>query len=378
MKQEFIEDISSIDLKDLISKHECRRVFLVTVKEGAYVNSGAKEYIELALEGLEYVRFHDFEQNPKYEDAIKGVELFEQAKCDLIIAIGGGSVIDMAKLINVFSANSFLNSLDIIQNPKLIQNKGKTMIAIPTTSGTGSEATHFAVVYHQKKKYSVAHESILPDIAGLNYQFTITKPQYLTATTGLDAFSQAIESYWSVGSTSESKEYSKEAIQLLVKYLAKAVNSADVESRKAVMKGAFLAGKAINISKTTAAHAVSYAFTTYYSIPHGHAVFLTLPEFFEYNQGVDENDMNDSRGVDYTRDNIHELCKLLGVSCALEGKIFLREYAKKIGIELSLEKLGISDYKEKIIGNVNMERLGNNPRKITKEGLVALLKSKQN
>lgn len=376
MRQELKEDISSRDLKNIVQKYAAKKVFLVTLKNNSYINSGIQEFIHSSLDGYDFVRFSDFGQNPKYEDAITGTKLFKQSKCDVIIAVGGGSVMDMAKLINVFSANPNINSLDIVHNSKLISNKGKAMIAIPTTAGTGSEATHFAVVYHKKKKYSVAHESILPNIAVLNYKFTLTKSPYLTASTGLDALSQAIESYWSVGATEESKKHARKAIRLLLQYLAKAVNTPDIESRRAVMKGAYLAGKAINISKTTAAHAVSYAFTTYYSIPHGHAVFLTLPEFFEYNYNVTATDINDLRGLEYTKQSIDQLCELFEIKTPIEGKQFLRKFAKTIGIELSLQKLGISNYENIIVDNVNIERLGNNPRKISKEGLITLLEGK--
>src|SRR5690606_8963450 len=134
---------------------------------------------------MEYVRFSEFDQNPRYEDAMRGLDLFLQSKFDLIIAIGGGSVMDMAKLINIFSANNHITGLKIVKDSKLVAKKGVPLIAIPTTSGTGSEATHFAVVYHNKKKYSVAHKFILPNVVVLNYMFTKTQNKYLTACAGL-------------------------------------------------------------------------------------------------------------------------------------------------------------------------------------------------
>jgi len=375
MNQKLIENISSDSLKNLIDANMGHKVFLVTGKK-SYAQSGAQGFIESALNEVSYVRFSEFEQNPKYEDAVRGTQIFQESDCDMIVAIGGGSVLDMAKLINTFVAHSEINGMEIVKNSKRIAKKGKLLIALPTTAGTGSEATHFAVVYHNNKKYSVTHESILPDIVGLNSIFTTSQPKYLTACTGLDAFSQAIESYWSVGATEQSKSYAKKAIALLLLNLFKVVNSPCEESRKSVMKGAYWAGKAINISKTTAAHAVSYAFTTYYSIPHGHAVFLTLPEFFEYNYEVLETDINDPRGLTYIKRNGNELCELLGVNSAEAAKQFLYAFAKKLNIELSLEKLDIKNYEDIIADNVNMERLGNNPREISKEGLIELLKSK--
>lgn len=375
--QKLIEDISYDELKHLIESYSANKIFLVSGK-GSFELSGAKEFIELATKGKSIVRFSDFEQNPKYEQAVKGKKLFLDSNCDIIIAIGGGSVMDMAKLINVFAANPELDGLEIVKDSSIIQNNGITLIALPTTAGTGSEATHFAVVYHDNKKYSVAHLSLLPKVAGLNSELTLSQPKYLTACAGLDALSQAIESYWSVNANEESQQYAEEAMVLLIQNLEKAVNHPGMFNRKQVMYGAFLAGKAINISKTTAAHAVSYAFTTYYAIPHGHAVFLTLPEFIEYNSRVTAEDMNDPRGYRYTINSIKNICKILKVDSAFEAKQFLRQLAADIGVELSLIELGVVGYESKIVDNVNMERLGNNPRKIGRSGLLELLASKTN
>lgn len=373
MTQKLIEDITTNSLKNLIGFYSASKIFLVTGKN-SYKTSGAKDFIEDSISGYDSVRFSDFDQNPKYEDALHGTAFFNKSNCDLIVAIGGGSVIDMAKLINVFATNPKVNSLEIVKNSRLIANKPIPLIAIPTTAGTGSEATHFAVVYNDRKKYSVAHESILPDVAGLNSVFTVTQPKYLTACAGLDAFSQAIESYWSVSATSESKTYATKAIELLRLNLSKAVNNPCKESREAVMKGAYWAGRAINISKTTAAHAVSYAFTTFFNIPHGHAVFLTLPYFFILNSEISDLNVNDSRGANYVRSTMKDLCHLLGVNSSKEAFVFLNSYAKMIGIETSLDKLGINKKSdiERIIKNVNFERLRNNPVMIGSRELFRL------
>lgn len=374
MIQDVIENISTNDLKNLFNKHFTKKIFLVTGKS-SYKNSGAQDFIKSSLKGIDFVRFSDFEQNPKFEDAIKGVELYKQSKCEVIVSIGGGSVMDMAKLINIFSANADVDSLQVVKNSKLISKKGSLHIAIPTTAGTGSEATHFAVVYHNKKKYSLAHEFVLPDIAGLNAKFTFTQPKYLAACAGLDALSQAIESYWSVGANDESKAYAKEAILLLMKNLEYCVNAPNDKNRNAVMHGAYLAGKAINISKTTAAHAVSYAFTTYFSVPHGHAVFLTLPSFFIFNGKITKINVNDKRGEKYVKNTMNDLCKLFGVSSTKEAKTLLDSLLESIGIETTLNELGVTENSDiqLIIDSVNVERMKNNPIKIGREDLETIL-----
>ncbi len=373
MIQNVLENISSNDLKNLFSKHSAKKIFLVTGK-ASYKQSGAQDFIESSIEGREIVRFSDFEQNPKFEDAIIGLDLFKASQCDIVLAIGGGSVIDMAKLINIFLANEHIDSLEIVKNSKLITKKGHLFIAIPTTAGTGSEATHFAVVYHNNQKYSVAHRFVLPDVVGLNSKFTDTQSPYLTACSGLDALSQAIESYWSTGANEESKGYAKQAIELLLEHLEPSVLSPSKNSRDAVMRGAYLAGKAINISKTTVAHAMSYAFTTYFSIPHGHAVFLTLPQFLIENFKVKSENVNDSRGETYVKTSMLEIYKLLNVKSPLEGYQLLLNLTHTIGIETSFKTLGIaiSDL-DIILDSVNLERLKNNPIDFSKEELKRIL-----
>ncbi|MFK7832130.1 MAG: phosphonoacetaldehyde reductase [Winogradskyella sp.] len=373
MSQKVLEQISSDDLKNLFSEHSTKKIFLVTGK-GSYVKSGAQNYIESSLEGYEYVRFSDFEQNPKLEDALRGLELIKASQCDMVLAIGGGSVIDMAKLINIFLANEHIDGLEIVQNSKLITKKGYYFIAIPTTAGTGSEATHFAVVYHNNKKYSVAHPFVLPDVVGLNSEFTFSQSPYLTACSGLDALSQAIESYWSTGANEESKGYAKQAITLLLEHLEPCVLSPSSAHRTAVMQGAYLAGKAINISKTTVAHAMSYAFTTYFSIPHGHAVFLTLPQFLIENYKVSDAKINDIRGNMYVKNTMLELYKILNVNSPLEAFHLLLNLTHTIRIETSFKTLGIgiSDL-DIILDSVNLERLKNNPIDFSKAELKSIL-----
>ena len=376
MNQQLISGISSNGLKKLLEDFDAKSVFLVTGKN-SYLSSGSKELIEAGLEGIEHLRFSDFEKNPKFEDAMKGKDLALKKPYDLFIGIGGGSVLDMTKLINIFSANEEINSLDIVEDSSIIEKQGKPTILIPTTAGSGSEATHFAVIYHDNKKYSVSHPFLLADIVGLNHELTWTQSQYLTACAGLDALSQAIESYWSVGSTSESKELAGRAIKLSKKHLISAVNNPNPENREAIQLAAYLAGRAINISKTTAPHAFSYAFTTFHSVPHGHAVFLTLPYFFLLNNPTGSNEINDPRGLSYIEQTLNDLCSLLGVDSPENACKFLYDFAEKIGVSLEIKKLGIDTESELdfILSQVNLERLGNNPSKVEVTELKTMLLS---
>ena len=251
------------------------------------------------------------------------------------------------------------------------------MIAIPTTSGSGSESTHFAVVYSGNQKYSLAHEYILPDIIIINPELTYSLSSNHTAVSGIDAFSQAVESYWSVNSNQESKNYSSESIKLILENLVSAVNNPSPENRINMSKAANLAGKAINITKTTAPHAISYSLTTYFGVPHGQAVSFTLGEFFVYNYEVTTEDAADSRGAEYVKKTITEINGLMGCNTAEESKNKINNLLKSVNLKTKLKEADIrseSDLKM-ILENVNTERLQNNPRKLSSENLMKILKS---
>ena len=166
-------------------------------------------------------------------------------------------MIDMGKLINVFSSHT-KKRVEIIKGKKKLNKRLNTFIAIQTTAGSGSEATHFAVVYYKNKKYSLADKNLIPDLAIVDFFFTKSLNKYVTACSGFDALSQAIESYWSVNSNAKSKMFSEKAIKILKKNLVQVVNRPTRKNREAVMLASHLAGKAINITKTTAPHALSY------------------------------------------------------------------------------------------------------------------------
>ena len=255
-------------------------VLLVTGKD-SYASSGASSLVEPYLSGFKCTRFYDFYANPALEDIEKGIQIFRKVSPDIVVAVGGGSVMDMAKAINILSQNEG-NAREYIEGKEIVQ-KGKPLVAIPTTAGSGSEATHFAVAYINGRKYSLAHHSMMPDWAIADPEFTYRLPKKITAATGMDALSQSIESLWSLKATEESKRYARESAVLVLQNLRQAVNEPDSISRDAMMRAAHLSGKAINISKTTASHAMSYPLTVHFGIPHGHAVALTLPRLVVFN-----------------------------------------------------------------------------------------------
>jgi alcohol dehydrogenase class IV len=371
MKQsEYIGNGSIQRIQNILDFHHPHKIFLVTGKK-SYSHSGAKEALNPILSRYSTSRFSDFSPNPKLEDIQKGIEVVANKGGDIIIAIGGGSVLDVAKAVNILSAQDG-DPITYIKGERQIRKCGRPLIGVPTTTGSGSEATQFAVIYVQGIKYSLEHESILPMYAVVDPQLTLSMPKKLAASSSLDALSQAIESLWSVNSTNKSREYSEKAIRMMVKHIRRSVNSSSVKSREAMAESAHLAGKAINITKTTAAHALSYGITTRFFIAHGHAVALNLGRMLEYNADVTAVDCNDKRGPAYVQKVIHDLIKMLGCSNAREARSFLDTLIEDLGLENRFEQLGINnDGIEWIARQANIYRLLNNPRKLTDSNILS-------
>ncbi len=368
MKQtEFIGRGAINNLPDVIESHGARRVFLVS-GDGSHHSSGAAQIVDRLIGSKVAARFYEFSVNPKYDDALRGMRLFEKPGYDIIVAVGGGTVIDIAKLINVFHSHPG-RTMELVTGQQKAENPGVPLVAVPTTAGTGSEATHFAVVYMNGVKYSLAHPHVLPDTAIIDSRFTDNLPPYITACTGIDALCQSTESFWAVGATPESQGYAAEAIELLRRTIVGAVNEPDNQSRDVMMRAANLAGKSINISKTTAPHAISYPITSGFGVPHGHAAAVTLGWFFEINAQVTSTTVNDPRGEDYVKDTMARLWQLFGVGSAQECRLAWYYRMLACGLEYRPSRLGIRlrSHIDNIASNVNLERLGNHPVVLSSE-----------
>lgn len=232
--------------------------------------------ISAALSALSAVRFSDFSANPVYEDICTGVRQFRESGCDAILAVGGGSAIDVAKCIKLFSAAD--PGSGYLQPP--YKESHVPLFAIPTTAGTGSESTCHAVLYLQGEKQSVSHPGIVPDAVCLIPSVLQQLPLYQKKCTLLDALCQAIESWWSVNATPESIEYSRLAIQLIRSNWRSYIHSGKHGDQ--ILLAANYAGRAISITATTAPHAMSYKLTSLYGLPHGHAVALAMKQVWAF------------------------------------------------------------------------------------------------
>lgn len=327
-------------------------------------------YPVLAGLNVPTVSFTDFAPNPRYEEILQGVRAFRENKCDCIIAAGGGSAMDVAKCIKLFGrmeGNGENGSY--LKQP--YTNSGVPLIAIPTTAGSGSESTRFAVIYYEGEKQSVAHESILPDYAILDATVLSALPLYQKKFTMLDALCQGIESYWSVNSTEESKVFAARAITGIRKnmdaYLSEAPCPQDIA--ESVMRAANDSGRAINITQTTAAHAMCYKLTSLYRISHGHAVALCLPRVWAYMEAHPE-DCVDSRGQAYLQQAFFDIAAALGCKSAEEAVRWFKDMLQRLGMDAP--HTNRRDDLRTLSASVNPLRLKNNPVRLTEDVLYRL------
>ena len=243
------------------------------------------------------------------------------------------------------------------------------MILVPTTAGSGSEATHFAVVYVGRDKYSLASQHLLPDGVILDGSLIASATRYQKACNGLDALAQSIESAWAVGSTEQSRNYSFLALSQFGKYFTEVLEAnADDGALQGMLEASNLAGKAINISKTTAAHAWSYALTSQYGVPHGHAVWLTLPRIFEIHATASSDMVIDPRGMKHFQSVMRRLMDSLNITSAEKCESHLKLFLESINVESNMTAIGAntSEKRELLSKQVNTQRMSNNPVLLSK------------
>lgn len=330
-----------------------KRVFLV--------RDSAFEHLEIRtiFDAIPHTAFSGFTPNPQYEQVAEGVRLFNSCRSEIIVAVGGGSTIDVAKCIKMFCR------MDPAQNylEQEKQDTGVPLIAVPTTAGTGSESTRHAVIYHNGAKQSISHASIVPDYAVLEPSVLKTLPAYQKKCTLMDALAQAIESWWSVSSTDESKAYSRKAIAGIVENWEAYIFDGSDHAAAEIMEAANSAGQAINITATTAAHAMSYKLTSLYGLPHGHAVAVCLPEVWTYMLDHPQA-CTDRRGPAYLEETLNEI-----------GHMITPDDFRRMLERMALAYPQANVRREEIptlVGSVNPIRLKNNPVLLTEDALNAM------
>lgn len=365
MKQIIYKGIENLSL----AIENVTKVFLVCDSSFPFLN--IKEDIENM--GVSYVIFSDFTPNPMYEQVSKGIDLFQITKCDSILAVGGGSAIDVAKCIKLAVLAKEGNDAII---PPLVNTRVECdgsklpLIAIPTTAGTGSESTHNAVMYYEGAKQTVTNDGILPDVAILEPKVLKTLPLYQKKCTMLDALCQGIESWWSVNSTEESYEYSRKTIELIMANWRKYIFDNEDEAAANIMLAANFGGRAINITATTAAHAMSYKITSLYGLPHGHAVSVCLPEIWSYMLGHLYKCL-DSRGSSYLNGIFVDIANAMSTNTVEDAincfRVMMDEMEMKNPISVNRD-----DDLFILSTSVNPVRLKNNPVELDQSTITSL------
>lgn len=319
---------------------------------------------ELERRSMPYVHFSGFTPNPTAEQVQAGLVAYRDNACDGILSIGGGSAIDVAKAIKAMGAtDASLSLLERLTHPVPMD---VVHVAMPTTAGTGSESTHFATIYIDGKKYSVADAMLLPEAVILDAAQLATLPPYERGATFMDALCHSVESYWSARATEESRGFAAQAIRLLVAN-AEAYLAGDAQAANAVLVAANFAGRAINLTTTTAAHAMCYQLTACYGLSPGHAAAECLPAAWEMLVQASASDAT----LAETLENIAGLLqgkKKADAASGLAAFIALRD---KAGLTQKWRP-GNDDDIALLAGSVNVQRLSNFPLALNEADLAMM------
>lgn len=273
------------NVPDIISKEHASRIMVFTDK--GIRATGLLDVLTGILNGTtaEYRIFDDLTPEPAYQDVERVMDEAAGYDGDLIIAIGGGSVMDAAKLCSVLKGADY-TVRDLLQDPTIAQKQIKTLM-IPTTCGTGSEATCNAIVAipEEQSKKGIVNDNMIPDYVFLDPQMIRRLPQSIIAATGVDALAHVVECYTSLKATPFSDTYAMAGAKLIFHNIREAYNDADnMEAKSNMMLGAFYGGVAITGSGTTAVHALSYPLGGKYHIAHGVSNAILFAHVMEFNE----------------------------------------------------------------------------------------------
>jgi alcohol dehydrogenase class IV len=360
-------------LAGVLASRGWRRALLVA-RGSALGSADVRGALAASLSGTALEAWAEYETNPQWPSIQRGVRVLESAfggaGPDVVVAIGGGSSLDAAKLIAILAAQpeSARGSLPL---PTPLAAQHVPLVAVPTTSGSGSEATHFATVYQGDDKFSVEHASMLPRAVILHPPFAEKMPAVLAAETGMDALAHAVESLWSRRSSPASIDVAARALRIVGAHLTSSVAGA-AASRAHMMEAAYLAGRAIAMTRTTASHALSYHLSTRFGVRHGHAAALTLPWMLEHTAARAAS----GEGADQApplAEKVRVLCEALGVADAHGAAGFLRDLMRSVGVGTRLAEIGVSPGDaEAWFRSINIERLGNHPSTFTRADFDAM------
>ncbi len=297
--------------------------------------------------GIDFVTFSDIVPNPRDFQVMRGTQIYLQNNCNLILAIGGGSVLDCAKGIGIVSTNnSHINNFEGVDR---IIHPIPPLICIPTTSGTGADVSQFAIINNINEKYKMAiiSKAIVPDVALIDPLVLTTMDSYLSACTGMDALSHAFESYVSNASSPFTDLYSLEAIRLIKNNLNNSILQPDnIQLRGKVMLASLYAGLAFSNASLGCVHSLAHSLGGYLDLAHGECNAILLPHVVDYNfDAAKEKYYYISEVFDINTN------KLSATEVKRELMLKLIEINKQIGITATLRQKGVSSDLIPILAN---------------------------
>lgn len=365
------------DANALDKLKEYKNLNAVIFTDPFMVKSGVADRIAEKLSECNVSIFGEVRPDPPIELVAQGLEFLLNANADIVVALGGGSSIDAAKAVLIMAKRSGKK-----QNIKLI--------TIPTTSGTGSEVTQFSVITDKQAgvKYPLVHEDLQPDVAILDAELVRTAPPSITADTGFDVITHALEAYISTAANDFSDALAEKALELAFEYLPRAYKDGnDLEARDKMHKASCLAGMSFNIVSLGVNHGIAHALGAKFHIPHGRANAMLLPHVMRFNADLPKDFSSDSGSFSTAAKKLAKIANRLGirssnVKFAVNGlcdKILAMEKTCGIPATLSDAKVSKEDYlaqKEAIIKSaLNDACTATNPRKMTYGGVEEILSS---
>lgn len=354
---------------------QVEKVLIVTDK--GVVNAGVvdKALKPLKKEGIKFEIFDEIEPNPKDTTVEKGAQYLRDTNAEAVIAIGGGSSMDAAKVIAALSCNkgSVEKYYDAFnESPDPFENQGKPVIAVATTSGTGSEVTPAAMITDTKNniKRLVVGWSIAPVVAITDPLLTLSLPARLTAETGMDALVHAIEAYISKSANPISDANAYHAIKLILNSIRKAyANGENVEARTNMMIGSTLAARAFANVGLGMVHSLGQTISGKYNAPHGLTMAVFLPISMEYNFMATPEKCADIAKI--MGKNVSGLSTIDAARLSIEGT---RELLNDLNIAEDIKSMGVTVESISVLAELAMKDncTSNNPRSINTEGYKQL------
>ncbi|NLI57232.1 MAG: iron-containing alcohol dehydrogenase [Clostridium sp.] len=328
------------------------KALIVTGRRSAKENGSYDDVKKALLEtGMEYVLYDEVEENPSLETIEKASNIGKDYNVDFVIGIGGGSPMDAAKAIAVFIKNPKINIDNIFSSGKL---KSIPVVAVPTTSGTGSEVTQYSIVTsHKEKTKKNLGQSIFPKVAFLDSKYTYNLPYDITVNTAIDAFTHLVEGYLNTNSTYMSDIYGEKGFELFG-YCFKKLMSKNLHSefRSKVMMASTLAGIQIAQNGTSLPHGMGYPLTYFKGLPHGLANGVLTIEYLKSFKDKTKTE---------------RMLKFLGLSHIGELETIFKSL---INIKIDITKEEIYEYSKGLMFNKN--KLKNHPEEVELEDLVRI------